>query len=110
MQNRFDYLGFTYFFTDTGKVVKRKQKDKKNQKYRHIKKQLALLESKEITAEDFALSYQGCRASMIKADTHSLLKKWDKIVRDTVTRLGYDIIITRKRVIVECQHNGLSEI
>lgn len=98
VHNRFSFLGFTYFYSNTGKIIKRLDRSKKNAKHRQIRKMLKELENGEMTIEHFATSYQGWRSHALQGDCGALVSAYDRWLVGEVGRLGYGLEIRKRRV------------
>lgn len=96
--NKIEFLGFCYFMTDSGKIVKRLLKDKRITKRRELKKKLRAVQAGELSAEAFAQSYNGWRAHTLQGDCHALVSKWDRWITKELWRLGYKIVIHKRSV------------
>ncbi len=94
LEDKFDYLGFEYRLTETGKVIMRLSNKKRNAKRKHLKRMLRELEAGEITIQQFAESYQGWRAHALVGDTKKLVFTWDNWLIEEVGKMGYGLIIT----------------
>ena len=106
--NRFDYLGFEYRMTETGKVVARMAKGKRAKKNRHLRRMVAELERGEITPEKFAERYFGWRLHALKGNTRNMVRSTDRRVNARLNQIGYQLRIVKHqggkvhwRVVVE---------
>ena len=96
-RGRFDFLGFTYFLTDTGKVVKRLAKSKRKtqrNRCRLIARQLA---EGKITPEKAAASYRSWREHASKGDCRKLILSMDEHFRKHLRSVGFDLWMTPYR-------------
>ena len=100
-----DYLGFNYHLTDTGKVIQRLVKSKRNTKRRQLKKMLRDLAENKITAEEFAASYLGWRAHALQGDCYALVAAWDDWLRGELKKIGYHMIATKGRIWIHATGN-----
>lgn len=108
-RSNIDYLGFTYHLTDTGKVVQRLVKSKRQTKHRQLNKMLRELASGEITPEKFALSYEGWRAHAMQGDCYALITAWDEWLKEELSQLGYRMIATKGRIVIDGTGNHKSD-
>ena len=106
--NRFDYLGFEYRMTETGKIVVRMAKGKRAKKNRHLRRMVAELERGEITPEKFAERYFGWRLHALKGNTRNMVRSTDRRVNARLNQIGYQLRIVKHqggkvhwRVVVE---------
>lgn len=95
--NRFDYLGFEYRMTETGKVVARMAKGKRAKKNRHLRRMVAELERGEITPEKFAERYFGWRLHALKGNTRNMVRNTDRRMNARLNQIGYQLRIVRHR-------------
>lgn len=95
-----DYLGFTFKMTPTGKIVMRLRKDKVKTQKRWVRKLAEMLGRGEITAEYAGESYHGWREHASHGDCGNMIRAMDKRYAEALRKVGYRLIITKKRVIV----------
>lgn len=100
--NKLDFVGFTYYLTDTGRVIKLISKDKKKSKRRHIKKMIRQINEGTLTIEKFIESYQGWRAHALQGDCAELLTIWDSVVTDVCAEHNYFVQFNGNKVVLSC--------
>lgn len=98
VQNNFDYIGFNFRITETGKIIIRLSSKKKKQKRRHIKKMLTKLKTGEITIERFAEGFNGWRVHALKGDNGALIHSWTKWINKEIEPLGYRLSFNKNKV------------
>ena len=91
--NRFEYLGFEYSMTDTGKVIMRMAKGKRKKKNRHLKKMVSDLAAGKLTPEKFAEKYFGWRLHALKGNTGSMVRATDRKLNERLNKIGYRLRI-----------------
>ena len=105
-KDNFDFIGFNYRLTDTGKVLKIVSKDKKYSKIRHIKKMLKELKCGKITKEKISSSYQGWRIHALNGNNYDLVMRIDAFIQNELINMGYIMKIKKakkkERIIIEC--------
>lgn len=90
----FDYLGFRFIVSDTGKVVIRLAKDKLQSKRRHMKKLAGELKAGKITPERFESAYFGWRQHACKAkNARTQIIGMDRYVNEQLRSAGYELVI-----------------
>lgn len=105
MKNKLDFLGFTYHMTDTGKIIMRLLRSKRNAKRRELKKKIGELQAGIITADEFASSYAGWRVHALSGNCYSLVSNWDKWLTEKLDTLGYELIIHQRSVRINVKDN-----
>ena len=100
--NKLDFVGFTYYLTDTGKVVKLITKSKKRSKRRHIQKMIRQIDGGLLTVEKFVESYQGWRAHALQGDCATLVNIWDSVVIDVCAERNYVLTFNGNKVVLKC--------
>ena len=73
-----NFLGFRFYITKTGKVVRRMRPARKNHEKQKLRKQLKKLEEGKMTIEDVKESYESWKAHAARGDTYYLLRAMDK--------------------------------
>ena len=90
----FDYLGFHYVVSDSGKIIERLAKDKLKSKRRHVKKLAGQLGRGEIAAEKFESAYFGWRQHAVKAKNgRTQVLNMDRYAAAEVRKAGYELEI-----------------
>lgn len=100
--NKLEFVGFTYFLTGTGHVVKMIAKGKKRSKRRHLQKMIRQIGKGTLTIEKFVESYQGWRAHALQGDCASLVTIWDSVVTDVCREHNYIIHFKGNKVTLVC--------
>ena len=95
-----DYLGYTFGMAPTGKIVMRLRKGKVKTQKRRVRKLAEMLGRGEITAEYAGESYHGWREHASRGDCRNMIRAMDKRYAEALRKVGYRLIITKKRVIV----------
>lgn len=95
--NRFEYLGFEYRLTETGKVVMRMAKGKRKKKNRHLKKMVDDLGAGKMTPEKFAERYFGWRLHALKGSTRNMVRSTDRRINRRLNQIGYQLRIVKHR-------------
>lgn len=90
---RFDFLGFSYFLTDTGKVVKRLSSSKKKTQRRRIRLMARKLRDGLITESQAAASYQGWRNHALSGGCRCLVLDMDQRFKKELSNIGYSLRI-----------------
>lgn len=72
------FLGFRFLLTDTGKVIRKLNKENISKGRRRLRKQQALADKGELSREDVAECYTSWKAHAKKGDTFNLLNGMDK--------------------------------
>lgn len=98
VKDNFDYIGFNFRITETGKIITRLSASKKKQKRRHIKCMLEKLKTGEMTIDRFAESYNGWRVHVMKGDNGALLHAWDKWINEEIKPIGYQLRFKKYKV------------
>lgn len=101
-RNKLEFVGFTYFISETGHVVKMIAKGKKRSKRRHISKMIRRIDEGELTIEKFVESYQGWRAHALQGDCAKLVAIWDSVVTDVCEERNYKIYFKGNKVTLIC--------
>ena len=101
VRNNFDFIGFNFRVTETGKIVVRLSNSKKKQKRKHIKRMLERLRNGEIVVEKFADSYNGWRVHASKGDNKALIHSWDCWINKELKPLGYRLIFKKNKVRID---------
>lgn len=92
-KNKFDFIGFTFYIKDSGKIIKVISKSKKHSKIRHINKQLRMIKEGALEISKFAESYQGWRAHARKGNTYNFIKEMDAYINSELNKIGYYMYI-----------------
>lgn len=92
---KFDYLGFNFRLTDTGKVVMRIATSKIKQKRRHLKLMIKQLDNGEIITKQFEDKYFSYRQHLLKGDTRSLARSLDNYLNEKLHDIGYGLAIKK---------------
>lgn len=90
---RFDFLGFSYFLTDTGKVIKRLTKSKRKTQRNRCRLLAKQISDGTITTEKAAQSYRSWREHAMQGDCRSLVLSMDAHFRKHLLAVGYDLQI-----------------
>ena len=105
---RFEYLGFEYIMTETGKVIMRMARGKRKKKNRHLKLMVSQLGAGKLTPEKFAEKYFGWRLHALKGNTRNMVRSTDRRINQRLNQIGYQLrIVPHKggkvhwRVVVE---------
>ena len=87
---QFDYLGFHFVVSDTGKIITRLSKAKLKSKRRHLKKMVEQLKNGEITSERMESAYFGWRQHASKAKNgRTQILNMDKYLDGLLNEIGY---------------------
>lgn len=97
MQDKLEFIGFTYSLTSTGKVLQFLNQQKKRSKKRHISKMICQIQSGAISVPDMVESYGCWRSHALQGDCYQLVSSWDKLVQDAVNQLGYTLTFNEMR-------------
>lgn len=90
----FDYLGFSYTVSDTGKIIERLSKNKLKSKRRYLQKLAKQLQTGEITNTRAEAAYFGWRVHSVKAkNARTQILNMDKYFKRLLNERGYDLII-----------------
>lgn len=100
--NKLEFVGFTYFLSETGHVVKMISKSKKRSKRRHIQKMIRQIDEGTLTIEKFIESYQGWRAHALQGDCVRLVTIWDSVVTDVCRERNYLVHFEGNKVKLTC--------
>lgn len=100
--NKLEFVGFTYFISETGHVVKMIAKGKKRSKRRHLNKMIRRIDEGTLTMEKFVNSYQGWRAHALQGDCANLVAIWDSVVTDVCRERNYIIHFKGNKVTLVC--------
>lgn len=100
-----DFLGFSFRLTVTGKVVVRMQKSKKQTQKHRLRLITRQIASGKITAEQAAASYTGWRVHASHGNCRNLLIAMDKYFSSQLSKIGYQLNIKEKQVII-CQEQS----
>lgn len=92
---KFDYLGFTFTVTDSGKIIQRLQNAKRKTELRHLHKQVEQLKAGEITAEHLAQSYMGWRQHASRGNTRNMIIKMDERLSSMLEQTGYGMTVRK---------------
>ena len=79
MRQGFDFLGFHFYVTDTGKVVQKLAKKSIIHHKRKLRKMKKLLDEGKITLKEYKEAHDGWKAHAKRGDTHYLIRKMDKL-------------------------------
>lgn len=105
-KNSFNFLGFSYTMTNTGKIIKKLANDKKYSKLRHIRKMLMQIKNGQLDISKFANSYQGWRIHASNGNCHDLISLIDTYVQKELFNIGYKMIFKKskkkERVVITC--------
>lgn len=97
-KNKVEFLGFRYFYGKNKRIVMRLLPQKRNAKRRELKKKLKDVAEGRMTAQAFGHSYGGWRAHALRGDCWSLVSAWDKWLTGELEKLGYKMVIKKRRV------------
>lgn len=90
----FDYIGFRFIVSDTGKVIVRLSPGKLKSKRRHLKKQAGELASGKKTPEQLEASYFGWRVHAFKAkNARTQIINMDTYFNGLLQQAGYRLCI-----------------
>lgn len=103
-KNKVEFLGFKYFFNDTGKIIMRLLPDKRRSKRRELKKKLNEVKSGERTPEEFIKSYSGWRVHALRGNCYSLVRAWDSWLITEFAQLGYKLRFHKRSVYLCREH------
>lgn len=84
LRHGIDFLGFHTYLTDTGKVVRKLRRGSKERMRKKLKKYKKLLESGKIEPKEVTQSYQSWRSHAKHGNTYYLIKKMDKLYKETM--------------------------
>lgn len=92
----FDYLGFHFIVSDSGKIITRLSKNKLKSKRRHLKKLVKQLAENKITTDRFEVAYFGWRQHACKAkNARNQILNMDKYVNELLNKIGYHLTIKK---------------
>ena len=77
LKNGIDFLGFHFYLTETGKVIRKIRRKSKNNVRRKLKRMKGLLEKGAITEKEIQCSYQSWRGHAQKGNTYHLVRNMD---------------------------------
>ena len=97
MNNKLDFIGFTYSLTSTGKVLMFLNRKKKQSKKRHIAMMLRKVKAGELSITNVVNSYACWRSHALQGDCYQLVSLWDKLVKEALSQLGYTLIFNEMR-------------
>ena len=90
----FDYLGFHFTMSDTGKIIVRVAKDKLKSKRHHLRKLVGQLAAREITPQRMEEAYFGWRHHALKAkNARTQVLNMDAYLDGMLRKIGYRLII-----------------
>lgn len=90
----FDYLGFRFTMSDTGKIIVRVSKTKLKSKKHHLRKLVNQLAAKEITPKRMEDAYFGWRHHALKAkNSRTQVIRTDAYLDGMLRKIGYRLII-----------------
>ena len=90
----FDYLGFHFTMSDTGKIIVRVAKSKMISKRHHLRRLVEQLGKKEITPERLEEAYFGWRQHALKAkNARTQVLNMDDYLDGLLRKIGYRLII-----------------
>lgn len=91
---KFDYLGYRFIISDSGKIVIRLSKDKLKSKRRHLRKMVNDLSDGAITPKRLEVAYFGWRQHAVKAKNgRTQILNMDAYLNDMLNKIGYRLII-----------------
>lgn len=96
-RGRLDFLGFTYFLTDTGKVVKRLTKSKRKTQRNRCRLIARQLGEGKIAPEKAAESYRSWREHAMQGDCRKLVLSMDERFRRHLKSAGFELKIESYR-------------
>ena len=104
----FDYLGWTWKVTATGKIVRRLRKDKVKTKRRHLRATARKLGAGEMTPDRAAQSYKGWRSHALQGDCRNMLLAMDRYYDTWLRAEGYRLYVIGKNevYILPCQESS----
>lgn len=111
-KGRFDFLGFSYLVTDTGKVVKRLAKSKRKTERNYVRLMARQIGEGKRDTESAEQSYRSWREHAMQGDCYSLIRSMDKHFDDELRKVGYTLSIKpyrkngkrKEQVIIEKCH------
>lgn len=89
----FDFLGFHYILTDTGKVVKRLARSKAKTERNYVRLMARQIGEGKREPEKAAQSYRSWREHAMQGDCRSLILSMDKHFDDELRKVGYTLKI-----------------
>ncbi len=93
LEDKFDFLGFEYRLTETGKDAVRLSKAKLKQHRRRIRKLLRQLKAGEIEPQTVANYHQGWRTHASWGDCGALIKSEDQWLTNRLAGMNYVMVI-----------------
>lgn len=93
--NDFDYLGFNFRITNSGKVIQRYAKSKRRGKNRHIKLLAEDFNNGVITPEQLELKYFGWRVHALRWNTRNVVLATDRKLSELIAPSGYEVRIIK---------------
>lgn len=100
--NRVDYLGFTYFVTDTGKVVRRLSKNKRQTQRHYLRLTTKEIQAGKCSPEEAAKSYCGWRKHAMKGNCRNLVLAMDQYFDEQLRGIGYMLHVVSKNEVIIC--------
>lgn len=94
---QFDFLGFSFIMTDTGKVIMRLQNSKRKAELKRLHKQVKQLLAGEITPEHLSQSYMGWREHASHGNTRNMILKMDERLSAMLMDNGYTMKVIHSR-------------
>lgn len=88
---RFDFLGFTYILTDTGKVVKRLTKSKRKTARNRVRLMARQIGEGKLTPDKAAESYRSWRDHALTGDCRKLVLAMDRYFDEELQKTGYKL-------------------
>lgn len=94
--NSFEFLGFKFHVTETGKVIKRLVNNKKKTQKNRLRVLVKELAENEKTIEQIRNSYEGWRMHALKGNTYRMVENMDNRFEKLLAEEGYRIHIDKK--------------
>lgn len=108
---RFDFLGFTYSISDTGRVIKKLTKSKRKTARNRCRLMARQISEGKLPIEKAELSYRAWREHASQGDCRKLIQSMDEKFRRELQKYGFDLKIIpykkqnkrKERVKIICQ-------
>lgn len=101
--DQFDFLGFTFKLSDTGRVITRLVNSKKRTQRHRLRLQVRQLSEGLITPKQLEDSYSGWRAHALRGNCKKMVFKTDMLLNKMLQEHGYFLVIFRKNKVKICQ-------
>lgn len=86
IKNGFDFLGFHFYLTKTGKIVMKVRRASKERMRRKLKKFKELIENRKMNVLDVKMSYDSWKGHASHGNSYYLIKKFDDEIEKIIER------------------------